>query len=969
MNRKAMNLLLLITAMVAVSFLFIGDTVDADDEGLTSEYTYSEGVLTVTGTTMEGTKVINLTVNVSEEVKIPAFADIDESNWTYSAKIKCTLVDNATLTVEAQRLNEAKVTKNIDLVIKQSVVDVTGIEINQLDKEISLYVGDSATLRYEIKPSNATDKTVIWSSDKPNIASVDPKTGAIKANAAGNAVITATAGGKTDTAKVKVLNVPTTDPSYTFDIRIEFHTNKLNLGQSGYDLNALKRGITLTATGKDAGAALEKALKDNKIPCSFFSGSSGGESLQHWVNHIFGMGDTHFDNGVWMYWVQYHNGSYNDKTLGYYKEGGSFELVYGMTAGDNSSAQRIQAVEIPQVKQTWTGRDITGLSNTSAYTVVSGGTGKDVGSYTAILRLNNGYAWEDATFTDKSVRWTIEKQVSESSTTNADGSVTKKTEEKDENGSTLTETTTKTKKDPSGTTTETKDVKVTTKDTSGKVTGMSEVKEETVKDKAGNVTHHSTVETSMDKDGNVLSSKEEVKDYTKEKDDAGNDVSVETVSTVFKDKDGNVIENKEVATATKSVTDEDGSVSDVRTVTETEKDAEGNVKGSTEKSETKDKDGNITEKSEVLRDKDGNETYSKVEEIVPTNVIEEEGKTVTESCTKVTEKESGKTTVTEESVKETVGADGAKETEKAREESVTDPNGSTSSKKVTEKVVEDGESKLTSTQTESKDASGKETSEKKVVAESKDGSVRSSVEVPQDGSPAEIVTVLGSGQSGGVMSISSEQVKLAVSLQEKVSGEITDVQQEKVMLAESTTDSISLTLSGEAMKGMSDSGAVLNLVSSEGSLKVSKEVLGNLSGEDEVLIQFSASEEISLSEDQKDAIGENASVLEIKVSSGGESLGNSINGVLTIVVKHVAAEGMVPAMYYVADNGDMEKLEGSYDAERQEMTGVTTHCSIYAVIDEDPNAGDDNALLYAGVAIITILAVVAVAGFLYMRRS
>ena len=322
-----------------------------------------------------------------------------------------------------------------------------------------------------------------------------------------------------------------------------------------------------------------------------------------------------------------------------------------------------------------------------------------------------------------------------------------------------------------------------------------------------------------------------------------------------------------------------------------------------------------------------------------------------------------------ESVKETVGADGAKETEKVREESVTDSNGSTSSTKVAEKVVEDDESKLTSTRTESKDASGKETSEKKVEAESKDGSVKSSVEVQKDGGPAEIVTVLGSGQSGGEISVSADQVRLAVSLQEKVSGEIHDVQQEKVMLAESTTDRIPLTLSGEAMKGMSDSGAALNIVSSKGGLKVSKEVLGNLSGEDEVVIQFSASEEISLSEDQKDAVGESASVLEIKVSSAGESLGGSINGVLTLVVKHVVAEGMVPAMYYVTDNGDMEKLEGSYDAERQEMTGVTTHCSIYAVIDEDSNAGGDDVLIYAAAAIITILAVATVAGYLHMRRS
>lgn len=1023
-------------------------------------FAYVSGTLTVreqsapevhtTGISLNKSSV---TIDVTDSETLSASLTPANSNdgvtWRSSNSLIVSVDQNGRLTANAYGSATITVTSGSCSATCDVKVDYAAMSMDSSTKQ--MMVGGTDTLTVTV-PSGYSGTSVLWRTSASTVVSISGSGSTISLGgiSEGSATITAIVGNLyIATCQVTVGPKPITSNTYTFFLQAPDDADHADFGSSGYSISDLRSGITLTSMGPDAGTALETVLNSEGIPCSFYTGGD----LKHWVNQIFGMGDIHLSNGDWKYWIQYNNGSYNDWTLGYYTDGGSFSLIYGITSDPRSEVM----VDIPDGKELiYNGSNQKGVSSNQYYTATNN-EGKNVGTYKAVLKLKDSesakYIWKDGTYSDKEIEWSIIEAhlkatytgdvieyggtpaltvqvtgfvsgdsprtiqgyqpptvsdegcvavgtytltpsggnpgtnyvfdyvsgslvinrvvISEETNTNDDGSTTTTVTEKDpdSNGIIVTETTTTSTKDKDGNIIDSTEITTTNKDSDGNVTGSTE-KSETVKtDKEGNIIESSTTEFVKDKDGNITSSTEGVTNYSKEKDEDGNDVSVVTVSTVSKDASGNVIENKEVSTATKSVTDEDGNTSDVRIVTETEKDAEGNVKGSTEKSETKDSDGNITERSEVLRDKDGNETYSKVEEIAPTKVSKEEGKTVTESSTKVTEKESGKTTVTEESVKEIVGADGAKETEKVREESVTDTNGSTSSKKVTEKVVEDDEAKLTSTQTESKDASGKETSEKKVVAESKDGSVKSSVEVPQDGSNAEIVTVLGSGQSGGVMSISSEQVKFAVSLQEKVSGEISDVQQEKVMLAESTTDSISLTLSGGAMKDVSDSGAALNIVSSEGALKVSKEVLGNLSGEDEVVIQFSASEEISLSEDQKDAVGENASVFEIKVMSDGESLGSSINGTLTLLVKHVAAEGMVPAMYYVADNGDMEKLEGSYDAERQEMTGITTHCSIYAVIDEDPNAGGDDVLLYAAAVAITILAVAAVAGYLYMRRS
>ena len=84
-----------------------------------------------------------------------------------------------------------------------TVIAVTGIALNK--NTLTLTVGDvDETLIATVAPDNATDKTVTWSSDKPEVATVDAATGKVTAVAAGTAVITAKAGDKTATCTVTV---------------------------------------------------------------------------------------------------------------------------------------------------------------------------------------------------------------------------------------------------------------------------------------------------------------------------------------------------------------------------------------------------------------------------------------------------------------------------------------------------------------------------------------------------------------------------------------------------------------------------------------------------------------------------------------------------------------------------------------------------------------------------------------------
>ena len=81
-------------------------------------------------------------------------------------------------------------------------VSVTDVSLNK--ETLSLYTGDTASLTATVEPDNATNKNVTWSSDKPEVATVE--NGKVTAKAAGTATISVTAedGKKTATCTVTV---------------------------------------------------------------------------------------------------------------------------------------------------------------------------------------------------------------------------------------------------------------------------------------------------------------------------------------------------------------------------------------------------------------------------------------------------------------------------------------------------------------------------------------------------------------------------------------------------------------------------------------------------------------------------------------------------------------------------------------------------------------------------------------------
>lgn len=150
-------------------------------------------------TRVEKGKSTTLNLNLS-----PKNADINGITWssdnTNIAKVKngkVTGIAEGSTTITATSINGVKAKTTIE------VYEIKPKSVSLNKKSVSLSVGKTASLKAIVKPSNATDKSVIWSSSNSSVASV--KNGVITAKNIGTATITAkTLNGKTATVEVKV---------------------------------------------------------------------------------------------------------------------------------------------------------------------------------------------------------------------------------------------------------------------------------------------------------------------------------------------------------------------------------------------------------------------------------------------------------------------------------------------------------------------------------------------------------------------------------------------------------------------------------------------------------------------------------------------------------------------------------------------------------------------------------------------
>ena len=141
-------------------------------------------------------------------------ADYESATDTELAKFQCKVDDGATGSLEVGLTNlEFGSCQTFEYHTDRFSVEKTAVTITAAPKpatditldqeELTLTVGDTETLMATVTPPDTTD-TVAWSSNKPEVATVDPTTGNVNAVAPGEAIITAKAGSVSATCTVKV---------------------------------------------------------------------------------------------------------------------------------------------------------------------------------------------------------------------------------------------------------------------------------------------------------------------------------------------------------------------------------------------------------------------------------------------------------------------------------------------------------------------------------------------------------------------------------------------------------------------------------------------------------------------------------------------------------------------------------------------------------------------------------------------
>ncbi len=178
--------------------------------------------------------------------------------------------------ITAVAAGEAEITTTVALSSKISKSFTTNVLVKEVPVEsitlnknaLALNIGAQEALTATVLPANATNKAVAWTSDNPQVASVD--NGKVTAVAAGNAKITATAGDKTAICEVTVKSPSTVVPVTGVTLTPKKSTLTLALGKKTTfgaivaPANATDKKVTFSTSNSKI-AAISKPDKNGKI--------------------------------------------------------------------------------------------------------------------------------------------------------------------------------------------------------------------------------------------------------------------------------------------------------------------------------------------------------------------------------------------------------------------------------------------------------------------------------------------------------------------------------------------------------------------------------------------------------------------------------------------------------------------------------------------------------------------------------
>ncbi|OXN01481.1 Ig-like domain-containing protein [Bifidobacterium vansinderenii] len=191
--------------------------------------------ITLDRSTASGVTGSQLTLKASVQ---PADADDPTVTWSSSAPavasvaagvVRLLTVGRATITARAGAYSAS-----CTVTVTAATVAVQSVTVSSPGGVSTLDVGSTLQLSASVLPSDATDRTVVWSSSATTVATVSTS-GLVKGLTAGSVTVTATAGGKSG--------------SITLTVKASTPTVKTNLLTTPPSLPLTTNGVTMTSLG------------------------------------------------------------------------------------------------------------------------------------------------------------------------------------------------------------------------------------------------------------------------------------------------------------------------------------------------------------------------------------------------------------------------------------------------------------------------------------------------------------------------------------------------------------------------------------------------------------------------------------------------------------------------------------------------------------------------------------------------
>lgn len=223
------------------------------------------------------------TVNAAQGYTITKCIFYDDANRT-ATDTEAPFVVETTEEDKTPKVNGTPIlayqSKGIKKIEVYGYVAVTGVELSQT--EVSMGVNETVTLTPTVTPDNAGDKSVTWSSDNTDVATVAD--GVVTAVASGTANITVTT---TDGSKTATCAVTVTPPS-TYTLTIPSTLTVANSGWNATDgisaTGALNSGKKLTVTASSDGefALVNQIDSTQKVSYKLAATSTDTEATTSW---------------------------------------------------------------------------------------------------------------------------------------------------------------------------------------------------------------------------------------------------------------------------------------------------------------------------------------------------------------------------------------------------------------------------------------------------------------------------------------------------------------------------------------------------------------------------------------------------------------------------------------------------------------------------------------------------------------